>query len=174
MRARVAGCRLVGLVVLVLAASATWSPVLAQTNARSRFSSTEGIVLNDGEVKPYNVSIDHVPKDPGGVNVITSVRTQLVGDRVVGLVRNDTDHRVFDTRVLIACSDASGNSGKYLTAVGKTFRSYLDPGEIQPFEADSSCRDSFDYNLSVYSLPGDGQAEFSHRDLTAEITDKSR
>src|SRR5438034_10611921 len=28
--------------------------------------------------------------------------------------------------------------------------------------------------MSDYSLPGDGQAEFSHRDLTAEITDKSR
>src|SRR5204862_6986924 len=51
---------------------------------------TGGLVLKPNQIPPYNTPIAGDNIQPGRVNVIQTVKTKLGGDRIVGLVRNDT------------------------------------------------------------------------------------
>jgi hypothetical protein len=102
------------------------------------------------------------------VNVIQTVRTKLGGDRIVGLIRNDTGGPVFNVKILVTGSDARGNTSPRLQTDAKTFRASMQPGEIQAFEGQGSLADPITYNVSVQSAPGTGLP--AYRDVQAAIT----
>src|SRR5581483_8192452 len=77
-----------------------------------------GVVLKPGQVPPYDAPIAGPGPVAGQVSVIQTVRTKLGGDRIVGLVRNDTGGPVFNLRILITGTNASGSTTAALATTG--------------------------------------------------------
>ena len=130
-----------------------------------------GVTLAPGAQAPYDTPIAGTNIADGRVNVIQTTKTHLGGDRIVGLLRNDTGGPVFNVKIQIAGSDANGNAAGNLVVVGNTYRGFMNPGEIQPFEAEGSLPEGTPYNVGVSAKPGLGLP--AYRDLQLNITSKA-
>jgi hypothetical protein len=132
-----------------------------------------GITLKPGQIPPYDTPIAFDNIQPGRVNVIQTLKSRLgAGDRVVGLVRNDSGGPIYNLRIFVTGSDAKGNTSPRLQTTGKTYLAYMQPGEVQPFEAQGSLIEALTYNVSTQSTPGTGLP--AYRDIQPKISGQHR
>jgi hypothetical protein len=134
-------------------------------------SPTGGVKLGPNQAPPYDTPIAW-DTQPGRLNIVQVVRTRLGGDRIVGLLRNDSAGPVTNVKLLITGSDARGNTSPRLQTIGSIYRNAIAPGQVVPFEAQGSLPDAATVNVSVSSTPGAGLAAF--RDLQPQITGQTR
>jgi hypothetical protein len=132
-----------------------------------------GLVLQPNQIPPYDTPIAGPQPEAGKVNVLETVRTRLGGDRIIGLIRNDTGGPVSSVKAAINGSDASGNTGPLLQADGVTYLTFMAPGEVLPFEAQASLVDPITYNVGTRWRPG-MPAQAAYRDVQAQVTGTSR
>src|SRR5207245_6802174 len=98
---------------------------------------TFGFKLAANQVPPYDTPIAW-DTQPGRLNIVQVVRTRLGGDRIVGLLRNDSGGPVFNVKILIVGSDARGNTSSRLQTTGSTYRNSIAAGETVAFEGQGS------------------------------------
>ncbi len=133
---------------------------------------TGGLVLKPGQPPPYNVPIQWSAPEPGRVNVIQAVRTQLGGDRIIGLIRNDTGAAVLTLKILITGSDANGSVRPDLITEGRTYREFMSPGEVLAFEGQGAFNNATTFNISTSARAG--TASNVYRDVFARVTGQSK